>query len=250
MVYFDAAGGGGEGGGGGGGAIDAANPEVVKLVAAAVAEATKGLKAKNDEILGEKKKIEEQFAGLDGKAVRELMDRINADEDMKLFTSGKREDYDKRITGRMEATYVNQIKARDDKIVDLEKTLKERGTKLADTLRDSAIQAAAAKIGVVASAIPDVLGRARSVFSVDDDAHVVARDVNGGVIMGADGKKPLDAESWIKGLKDEAPHLFPLSKGGGAGGGGGKLNGTDDLSALPPTERLRIARERQAAGLR
>jgi hypothetical protein len=63
---------------------------------------------------------------------------------------------------------------------------------------------------------------------------------------GADGKKPLQPEEWLKGLKEQAPHLFPPSKGGGAGGGGRATGSNDDLQSLPPTERLRIARERQA----
>jgi hypothetical protein len=247
-VYLDGAGGGGGGGGnGGGGAINVSNPEVKKLLDAAVAEATSGLKKKTEELLGEKKKLEESFAELgDPKAIKELMGRINADEDMKLFTSGKREEYDNRITGRMKATYENQIKAKDDKIQDLEKTLKERSSRLADTLRDSAIQGAAAKLGVIPTAIPDVLSRAKSIFSVNDEANIVALDQSGGVVLGADGKKPLQPEEWLKGLKEQAPHLFPPSKGGGAGGGGRATGSNDDLQSLPPTERLRIARERQA----
>lgn len=248
VVLFDAAGGAGGGADGGAVKVDLSNPEVKKLVDSAVETALAGIKKNRDDLLEEKKALEKNFEGLDPKTTRELMDRINADEDMKLFTSGKRQEYDERITGRMKASHENQIKAANDKIADLEKTLKDRSDKLSASLRNSAIQSAAAELGVLPTALPDIVSRASSIFSVDDNAAIVALDASGGVILGPDGKKPLTAKDWVKSLKETAPHLFPASKGGGSSGGGngGTVQNGVDLSALPPQERLKIHRMNQA----
>jgi len=77
---------------------------------------------------------------------------------------------------------------------------------LSDRVKDIAV-----RNGVHESALPDVVTRARSVFTVKDGKPVpkdsVGRDEQGNV---------LTPESWFKKLETDAPHLFKPSTGTGA----------------------------------
>ena len=76
------------------------------------------------------------------------------------------------------------------------------------------------ELGVQPSAVRDILSRAADVWRAQDDGRVLAfqGDLQ---LYGADGGSPLTPKEWIMKLKDEAPHMFKGTHGGGAGGGGG-----------------------------
>lgn len=77
---------------------------------------------------------------------------------------------------------------------------------LSDRVKDIAI-----RHGVYETALPDVVTRARSVFTVKDGKPVPvdkkARDENGELYT---------PDTWLKKLQEDAPHLFKSSSGSGA----------------------------------
>jgi len=92
----------------------------------------------------------------------------------------------------------------------------------------------ALKHGVIESALEDVIFRASTVFDVDTDGKVKAKD-------GKVNKKgeALSVEDWLTGLAESAKHLFGQSMGGGA-----------TTPAGSTTQPALSANEKIAAGLR
>ena len=92
---------------------------------------------------------------------------------------------------------------------------------LSDRVKDIAI-----KYGVHESALPDVVSRARDVFTVKDGKPVPksknSRDEDGKLIA---------PDTWISALAESAPHLFKPSSGTGAVKPNGKGNPTGQMSA-------------------
>ena len=92
---------------------------------------------------------------------------------------------------------------------------------LSDKVKDIAIAN-----GVHESALPDVVSRARGVFTVKDGKTVPKGKNN----RDEDGKL-LAPDTWISALAQSAPHLFKSSSGAGAQRPNGKGNPTGKLSA-------------------
>lgn len=107
--------------------------------------------------------------------------------------------------------------------------------RLSVLLIDSAIRSEALKLGVVSTALDDVVLRARTVYKMKDGA-AVPHDDKDQVIFGRDGKTPMPMTDWLTGLKKTAPHLFANSQGGGAGGG--MRSGSNDLSKASAVDKI------------
>ena len=215
-----------------GGAVDANNPEVQAMIAAAVESATSGLKKKNDEILGEKKSLQssvkefqERFAGFDGvdpEHVKALIHRMNNDEETKLIAEGKIDEVISRRTDAQAKDFQSRLDALAAKNTELEEAVSGRDNKIKTLVINGNVQKAAAELGVVPTALDDVVQRAATVFQLDDDSNAVARDKNGVVKMGKNGKDPMSVAEWLDTMRESAPHWYPGSSGGGATGGAGK----------------------------
>ena len=94
---------------------------------------------------------------------------------------------------------------------------------------------AATKLGLRASAIPDIKARARSVFKISGGA-VAAVEADGKTpVYGKDGVTPLTFDEWVTRQAAEAPHLFESNAGGGAVGNGS--GGAGNRSAKNPFRR-------------
>lgn len=132
---------------------------------------------------------------------------------------------------------------------------KERGDKFEGlykrSLRDQAVTGAvmAAGSGVNPSALPDILSRASSVFSVEEDGSIVAKDRDGKMIYGEDASASMTPSEWIAKLLVEAPHFGKQNTGGGANGdkGGNAPGGMskEAFDKLPPAERMTLARQQK-----
>lgn len=103
--------------------------------------------------------------------------------------------------------------------------------------------------GAEPSALEDFQSRARSVFSIDANGKLVAKDGDA-IIYGGDGINPMSPAEWVAKQKTTSPHLFKGSSGGGAAGAGGVGKdglicgmSKDKFDALPPAERMRLARK-------
>lgn len=84
-------------------------------------------------------------------------------------------------------------------------------------LKDAALQA-----GVKPTALTDVVLRGSSMWHLNDDGRIVAKDHTGDMMYGADGVSLLNPKEWMETqLREAAPHFFEPSGGGGATGGGG-----------------------------
>ncbi len=127
---------------------------------------------------------------------------------------------------------------------------KTKATELDTTIRKDRVNAAIkdaaidAESGVLPGAIPDILSRAHGVWRCGDDGKVLAfqGDLQ---LYGADGGSPLTPKEWIAKMKDEAPHFFKGTGGGGAAGDGpqrgthGKTQ--QEVRGLTASERLALA---------
>lgn len=103
--------------------------------------------------------------------------------------------------------------------------------------------------GLNPQAMPDILARARDLFTVGNDGKVVPVK-DGAVVYGPDGATPMTPLEWAKDLREKVPYLALNSTGGDAGDKDtAKLRGglsQEDWDKLPGSEKLKRAR---AAGL-
>lgn len=97
---------------------------------------------------------------------------------------------------------------------EMEKVQTERSTlasQLEEVVLSDRVKDIAIRHGVYETALPDVVTRARSVFTVKDGKPVPvdkkARDENGELYT---------PDTWLKKLQEDAPHLFKSSSGSGA----------------------------------
>lgn len=106
---------------------------------------------------------------------------------------------------------VSQMKQQyDTTLTEKEKKLMSAHQRLSEVLISDAVKAAAIGHGVVATAVDDVIARAKSQFKVDDEYRVVSVNSEGD----ANGN-PLNIETFVAQLKERAPHLFARSEGTG-----------------------------------
>jgi hypothetical protein len=111
-----------------------------------------------------------------------------------------------------------------------------------------AAQVTAADSGFSPSALLDIQARAKSVWRVSDDGTLQAVDAAGTQVYSLkEPGTPLGMKEWLQSIAASAPHFLKPSAGGGAPGGRGNgAAGSQDPAflALPPAERMKIARER------
>ena len=226
-LYCNDGGDGGDGGTGGGGSSTGFSAEQQAAVDAAVEAATSGLKSKNSELLGTTKQMQSQlkaWEGLDPAQVRGFMEKLGADEELKLIAEGKHEAaWGKRLE-KVGATHRAQL----DAVAAERDTLKTERETLAQQVRDLIIDQQVVTNFVsekgFEGAIPDVVLRAKAAFKIEEGVPI-ARDSNGEIIRGASG--PITVKEWVAARKLDCPHWFPGSQGAGASGSGGGRGGSD-----------------------
>lgn len=217
----------GTGGGGSG-------PDIAAMVAAEVAKATAGLKSKNDELLNELKNernkrqgIEAQLQNLGGaediNKARELMERMQADADLRMIVEGGKAAFEDVLTRRTKS------------VVAAERAAKEAAERAATEAAARAEQAqnrwrserlnyevtsAVSKAKALPEAADYIRMKAEQLFVLDDDSGkprlregVDAIDRTG---------NPHTLETWVDSLRDTNPFFFGMPSGGGAGGGGSR----------------------------
>ena len=169
-----------------------------------------------------------KYEGIDPDAVKTLLADKARLEDEKLIKDGEVEKLvEKRTKGVLS---------------DMEKRLngaEQQASALSAQLLEKEIERnvveAATKLGLRASAIPDIKLRARSVFKISGGA-VAAVEADGATpLYGQDGATPLTFDEWVSRQVVEAPHLFESNAGGGAVGNGS--GGAGNRSAKNPFRR-------------
>lgn len=191
-------------------------PDIQEQIASAIEAATAPLKAKNSEIIGEKKQLQaelKRFEGIDPDAVRSMLQRFENDEEAKLLSQGKVDDVLNKRTERLRADYDKRVAEAEAKSAAAD----ARAQAFRGRVLDDAIRAGASKAGLHPHAVEDALFRARaSGFDLNDNGEAVKLGEDGKPELGKDGKSPLSAQEWLEGMKEKAPHWFP-STGTGSG---------------------------------
>lgn len=199
-----------------------------------VEAAVLGLKSKNDELLAEKKKIQErlaQFSDIDDpEKAKEALNFIKQSTEAQMIKDGRIDELIQMKTATFRADMEAQIN-------DLKKQVDETGKQAGDyqsryerKIVEDHLRAVAKKNGVLDSAIEDILMRGSRVFSLNNaNNEVEARDHEGKLVKDKKDDTILTSEKWVLNLREVAPHYWPPSKGGGFGGPGSGNN--DDLQA-------------------
>lgn len=150
----------------------------------------------------------DQFKDVDPAKIQEMLENERKIAEKKLIDAGDIDGLVNQRTLAMKQTYDQQVQG-------LSKNLDTATRQLETLLIDNTVREQAAKIGVAATAVDDVLLRAKTVFKVEE-GRPVAKDGQGNLIYGKDGTHSLSVSEWIGGLKEQAPHLFIPSQGSGS----------------------------------
>jgi hypothetical protein len=134
------------------------------------------------------------------------------------------------IKAQIESRTTRMREEHEREVQGLSEKLNSTSSRLSKLLVDNAVSEAALKSGVMDTALEDVLRRAKEVFRVVDGV-VVPQNRDGDTIYGKDGVRPLTQDEWLSDLRNNAPHLFKPSKGGGAAPDGGKGGGATNIRA-------------------
>jgi len=205
---------------------------VSEAVKTHVETAVQGLKTKNDELLAEKKAIQEKL-----KNFSDIEDPIKAREALKFFQEsteaqmikdGRTEELIQMKTAQFRADMDAKIKELETEKVTAKQGEQMYKSQFERKMVEDHLRSAAIKAGVLSSAVDDVLLRGGNVFSLSVGGEVEARDAENKLKQDRDGLI-LTSDKWITSLKESHPHYWPPSIGGGLGGPG--LNTDDDINA-------------------
>ncbi len=177
------------------------------------------------------KTIAEKFKDIDPEKAREALAKIREIDEKKMITEGKLEELLSQRTESMKKDLTTQ-KTRAEQERDAART------RLAEVLIDQTLRETALKpeIAARASALTDIVLRAKTIWSLNKDGIPVAT-ANGQPVYGKDGQ-PLTMSEWLTTLRADAPHLFEESSGGGASNDkGGALKSTKKRSEMSVAEK-------------
>jgi hypothetical protein len=214
---------------GGGGA-----PDIAALVAAEVVKATQGLKSKNDELLNEvkaerekRKAYEVQIQSMgnqeDNNKARELMERMQADADLRMIVEGGKAAFEDVLTRRTKSVVGAERAAKE---------AAERAAQEAAARADAAqnrwrserlnfeVTSAVSKAKALPEAAEYIRIKAEQMFHLDDETGKPA--LREGVDVIDRSGNPHTLDTWVESLRDTNPFFFGIPSGGGAGGGNGR----------------------------
>ena len=250
----DAAGGGTDGTGTDDTAMS--TPAMQEAIKKAVADATAGLAKNRDTLLAEAKKAKSDlaklFGDLGGEAgvtkLRELREKIDKDEDMKLVEDGEIDTLIDRRTARLKMEHDAQLKARDEAIRSSEEKYGAVQKRLELEIIGNAVHAAANALDVKrrpnGDAMRHLVRDAMGVFRLEENGRPTAFDENDQPLYGKDAK-PLSVGEWMEMQREVSPSFFPTDTTGMGMRilAGGKL--TADLSKMTPAQRMQFARKHE-----
>ena len=213
---------------------------------------TQGLVSNKEEILKEKKALEDnlkqlksQWGDLDPKVVQNLVARMQNDEETKMIAEGK---FDEVINKRVEAYQ----KDHDAKLTASQTKFEEESSKrtalenkIADLTIAGMVRDAASKQGLTPTAVEDAIFRAKTTFQLNENYEPVARNSDGTLLVGKDAKSPLSVVEWLDGMKEKAPHWFEGPSGGGTQRPQGRRQGAFTITSSE-AENHQLWKARQA----
>ncbi len=159
------------------------------------------------------KELAARYEGIDPDAVKTLLADKARLEDEKLIKDGEVEKLVEKRTKAVLADVEKRAKGAEEQAASLSARLLE-----AEIERN--VVEAGTKLGLRASAIPDIKARARSIFKIVGGAVAAVESDGRTPVFGQDGATPLTFDEWVTRQAVEAPHLFESSAGSGAVGHG------------------------------
>ncbi len=181
-----------------------------------IEESVTGLKSKNDDLLNEKKKVQEalkNFDGVDADKAKEALKFLEENADAQLIKDGKIEELLDRKTSSLRTEHETAIETITEQLLN-EKNSNSKFKGLYESkLLDDALTKAAITAKVTPTAINDILLNGKGVFSISEDGSIEARDVDGKVMKTEDGIV-LNTSNWIEGKKESNPHWWGASESG------------------------------------
>ncbi len=218
-----------------------------------VEEAVGGLKTKNEELLGEKKELGIKLKGWEGfdpKTVKTATEFYEKNKDADFLKDGTVDELIEKKTSQLTSDFETQIAELNTNLTEAQTNgTMYKGLFEGKTI-DDGVRAEAIKSGMLPTAVEDAVLRGRSIFSLDENKQIEARDSEGKLAVTED-KKVLTTQNWIEGLKDTSPHYWPGSKGANAFPGGGsedafqlKLQALADAGDIKGYRKLRDSKKK------
>ena len=208
--------------------------QVQEIVNNALKSEIVGLKSNNQALKDEKKKAQDRIreysdllSGLGGEEginqLQALKQKIDQDEELRLFTTGDREKYNDRILNRARQDHANQIKMIQEER-DKWKTQTETFEKKYQLREiEKSIMDGCAESGVNPRYYKAMSAQVRDDIVFDNETdRVIVKDNDGSLRYGKDGQ-PMQVGELIDTLREEQPELFMQSTGGGAVGSTGSV---------------------------
>ena len=206
--------------------------EFNKTLNAKIQEEVSGLKRKNEELLGEKKSVQQKLEeynkkleGIDIEEAKKVLEQNKKQQKKQMLEDGRDEDYLKlEIQNRVseiERDYLTRLEAESE----AKKQATEKANKyesmykdkvLTDKLRETALKSGCLATPAV---LEDICNRGKQVFSLNaKEDNIEARDADGNLRKTEDGSMILTPETWIASLKSQYFHYFPPSESTGSKG--------------------------------
>lgn len=199
------------------------------VVAQAIEKATAALKAKNSELLAEKRKLAEEFKrfeGVDPEEYSTLKQEREALEEAKLKAEGKADEIAQRKIEKALAAKNKEIEA----IAERNKQLENRVASVQQKILAGHIaKEASGKVHAGSGSMQTLSLLAQGVFTLDENDNPVQLDSDGQVVLGKDGKTPFGVSEWLEGLKETHPFLFPANSSGGGASGSSASGGSKQI---------------------
>lgn len=174
-------------------------------------EATTGLKNKVNELLSEKKKLQEKYGDIkDPQAALDALKFLQEDEMARLLKEGKFEEVLERRTATLKSDYEAKLTEMNSNFEAVQERANTYEGMYKTKMVEDALRNAAIKAKVRPEALTDIILRGNTIFSLGDDNKTVeARDSNGKLLMNSDGTTILTPDAWVNDLKVTARHFWP-----------------------------------------
>ena len=201
-----------------------------------------GLKRKNEELLNEKKTVQQkmeeftkQYEGIDADKAKEALKLLSSAEKKDLLEQGKMDEYIKTEIQNKTAEIESKYQTKLEEEIAYKKQFLEKAdryenlykTKLTeDQLREVAIKAGIKSD--IASVMDDFVMRGKEVFSLSPEGKIEARDSDGRAIR-MENDMILTPIEWANLQKKQRPYWFPESMDTGSKGSSYSANAKADL---------------------
>jgi len=208
--------------------------QVQEIVNNALKSEIVGLKSNNQALKDEKKKAQDRireytdilssFGGQEGlNQLQELKQKIEQDEELRLFSQGDREKYNDRILNRAKQDHANQLRIVSEERDKWRDQADSFVKKFQQREIEKSIIDGCASSGVNPRYYKAMSAQVRDDIIFDDETErVIVKDSDGNLRYGKDGQ-PMHVAELIDTLREEQSELFLQSTGSGAVGSAGSI---------------------------